>query len=193
MESSAHAPLGRVTRGMTRITEIAVTLSGLVMTLMVMHVVTDVTLRYVVGVPLAGTTEIVSRYYMVALIFLPLAFVQITDKNISASLLSDLMPSQVQILLDCLTAILMGIYAALLCWRTGVEALHATRITEQIQTSAYFLPTWPARWIPVLAMALVVAVSILALIVHVARLLRRDQPGPSITEDDTDAEKGMRP
>ncbi|MEO3480557.1 TRAP transporter small permease [Phaeobacter sp. CAU 1743] len=171
MQDSATNQFNHLFHRSRRISELAVMLGGILMALMVLHVVADVTLRYVVGVPLSGTTEIVSRYYMVALIFLPLAFVQATDQHISASLLSDLLSARVGILLDFLTAILMGIYGALLAWRTGVEALRATEIHEQIQTSSFFLPTWPARWIPVLAMGLVVLVSGLALITHFTRFL----------------------
>lgn len=176
MQAPVDTRLYPMSHYMNRISEIAVMAAGVVMALMVLHVVTDFTLRYVVGVPLSGTTEIVSRYYMVALIFLPLAFVQLTDQNISASFLSDLMPIRPRILLDCLTAILMAAYGALLAWRTGIEALRATEITEQIQTSSFFLPTWPARWIPVLGMTLVVVVSVLALVVHVMRFIRHGSP-----------------
>lgn len=182
MAASSHIPLRRMPRGVIRISEIAVALSGVVMALMVLHVVTDVGLRYVVGVPLSGTTEIVSRYYMVTLIFLPIAYVQITDQNISASLVSDLLSSRWRILLDCLTSVLMAIYGGLLAWRIGVEAMRATAVSEQIQTSAFFLPTWPSRWIPVLAMALVVIVSLLGLAVQIMRFVRHDQAAHEETE-----------
>ncbi|MBO9421609.1 TRAP transporter small permease [Labrenzia sp. R4_2] len=156
---------------MSWLSELAVMISGVVMALMVAHVVLDVSLRYVIGVPLAGTTEIVSRYYMVTLIFLPIAFVQITDQHISASLISDMLSTRSRFLLDCLTSLLMAVFAMLLAWCAGAEALRATEITEQIQTPSYFLPTWPARWIPVLALSLVVIVSVLNLVMQMVRFI----------------------
>lgn len=141
------------------------------MALMALHVVADVGFRYFAGRPLAGTTEIVSRYYMVTLIFLPLAYVQMSGRHINASLFGELLPARMQVLLQCLSALLMAVFAALLCWRTAVEAQRATAISEQIQTAFYFLPTWPARWIPVLAMALVLFVSVAELFKQMARYI----------------------
>lgn len=150
---------------------VSVAVSGCVMGLMALHVVADVCSRYFIGHPLNGTTEIVSRYYMVALVFLPLAYVQANTRHIEATLLSDLLPARAQVLLGCLSALLMGTFAGLLGWRTGVEALRATAISEQIQTAFYFLPTWPARWLPTLAMTLVLLQSIVDLAVKTLRFL----------------------
>ena len=159
------------------------------MGVMVLHVVTDVGSRYFVGHPLNGTTEIVSRYYMVTLIFLPLAYVQAMDKHITANLLGGVLPPRFQVLLRCLAAILMGMFAALLCWRAGTEAMRATAISEQIQTAFYFLPTWPARWILVLAMAFVVFQSVVEFLVQSTlfvqwnrkTLQQKKKPAPRVT------------
>ncbi|AJE47691.1 TRAP transporter small permease [Celeribacter indicus] len=185
MAVPTNSPLGNALRGGRRISEIAVTVSGIVMALMVVHVVADVGLRYLSGVPLSGTTEIVSRYYMVTLIFLPIAFVHVTDQNICASLVSDMLSAKSRVLLDCLTSLLMVVFGVLLAWRTGAEALRATGINEQIQTAAFFLPTWPSRWIPVLAMGLLVIVSGLGLAVDIERFIRHDIPdGPDPDRDE---------
>lgn len=184
MLAPTHTRLGKALRAGSRVSEFAVMVSGVVMALMVVHVVADVGLRYLSGVPLSGTTEIVSRYYMVTLIFLPIAFVHVTDQNICASLISDMLSPKSRILLDCLTSVLMAIFGVLLAWRAGAEALRATGINEQLQTAAYFLPTWPSRWIPVLAMGLLVVVSCLGLAVNVERFLRHDIPERSDSEAD---------
>lgn len=153
------------------------TVAGYVMALMALHIVTDVGFRYFAGMPLAGTTEIVSNYYMVTLIFLPLAYVQVRGEHIKANLFGERLPERLQVLLTCFSAVLMAIFAALLGWRAAVEAERATAISEQIQTAFFFLPTWPARWIPVLAMAMVVVVSVAELIAQAVRLVRRDGGG----------------
>ncbi|MEW5424808.1 TRAP transporter small permease [Amorphus sp. 3PC139-8] len=151
------------------ISGVSAALGACVMGLMAVHVVTDVAFRYFAGFSLAGTTEIVSRYYMVTLIFLPLAYVQRKGQHIDASLLADLLSPRFQVLLGCLSAALMALYATLIGWRAATEALRATEISEKIQTADYFLLAWPARWIPVLAMALVVAISIIELATHAYR------------------------
>lgn len=152
------------------------------MALMALHVVSDVGFRYFAGYPLAGTTEIVSRYYMVTLIFLPLAHVQVRNQHINASLFGELLPPRWQVLLGCLTALLMGMFATILGWRMAVEAARATEIHEKIQTAFYFLPAWPARWIPVVAMVLVLLVSIIAFFTQISRFL--DWPNGGEAEAD---------
>lgn len=117
--TNSQSLFGRALQCVSWLSELAVMISGVVMALMVAHVVLDVSLRYVIGVPLAGTTEIVSRYYMVTLIFLPIAFVQITDQHISASLISDMLSTRSRFLLDCLTSLLMAVFAMLLAWCAG--------------------------------------------------------------------------
>src|SRR5690606_21040729 len=53
---------------------------------MMLHVCADVTGRYFFNHPLVGTTEIVSGWYMVAVAFLPWAYLARTDNHIVAEL-----------------------------------------------------------------------------------------------------------
>ena len=48
-----------------------------VVVVLTVHVCLDVGSRYLFNLPLAGTTEMVAKYYMVGAVFLPLAYCQI--------------------------------------------------------------------------------------------------------------------
>src|SRR5262245_27457380 len=56
--------------------------------LMMIQISADVVFKFLFGRPITATIEIVSTYYMVALVFLPLAFVDRTSGHISADLLT---------------------------------------------------------------------------------------------------------
>lgn len=72
----------------------AAVIAGLSIIVMMMHIVADVTGRYLLGTPISGTTEIVSGYYMVAAVFLPLAYVARTEGHIAVELYSKLDPAK---------------------------------------------------------------------------------------------------
>lgn len=166
--------IGSAGRRVMRVIEPAgLAIGAAILILMTVHIMADVGARYFIGRPLDGTTEIVSRYYMVALIFLPLAYVQATGRHVEASFLADALPDRVKAALGCLTSALMLAFAAVLAWQSGVEATRSMVMSEKLQTASYFLVTWPGRWIPVVGMALVVLQSIVDIVVYFAALRGR--------------------
>lgn len=157
-------------------------ISVAVMIVMAAHVAADVGARYFLGRPLDGTTEIVSRYYMVALIFIPLAYVQASGRHVQAGILADALPDRSRAALGCLTSLLMLAFAAALAWQAGIEATRALERSEKLQTASYFLLTWPGRWIPVVGMALVVLQSLIDIAAY-ASALRGRGPLPDAIGD----------
>lgn len=146
----------RLVWALSVLNRVLVAIGAVLIAIMALHVVCDVGARYILGRPLDGTTEIVSRYYMIAIIFLPLAWLQAQDKHIAAGLLFDVLSPRWQRASATLSSMLMAIFAALLAWRCAVEAAKATAISEKLQTAYFFLPVWPARWIIPLAAAILV-------------------------------------
>ncbi len=156
-------------RVLARINHIIMIIGSILLGLMVVHTTFDVAMSYLANQPVEGTVEIVSRYYMVAIVFLPLAFVQASDKHLVAELLSERMSARQQRLCLCLTWILMAAFGLALAWQCGHEAMRMTVINEQFQTSTYFIPTWPSRWIPVVSGVLIFVQSLAALFADVSR------------------------
>ena len=70
--------------------------SGAALLLMMLHIAADVALRYLFSAPLHGTVEIVSTYYMVAVVFLPLALIELRNGHIVVELVSQHFPARVQ-------------------------------------------------------------------------------------------------
>src|SRR5699024_11037366 len=64
-----------------------VMIAGLVLVLMVVHVTLDVLGKYFFNAPLPGTAEIVASYYMIAAVFLPLAYIEVVNRPIMVEIL----------------------------------------------------------------------------------------------------------
>ncbi len=65
---------------------ILMAIGGVVIILLMLHITADVAGKYFFNTPIIGTLEIVSRYYMVAVVFLPLAFVQIRRQHLTVEM-----------------------------------------------------------------------------------------------------------
>lgn len=129
------------------------------MVLMMLHVTFDVVVRALYSVPLTaplieavfggllvGTIEVVSTYYMVAVLFLPLALVTLRREHIFVELFTQKMSPRGQALVSCLSWALGVIYVVGLAWRGWDEALLQTEVREAWETATYDLPVWPSRW-----------------------------------------------
>ena len=53
-------------------------LAGIIIMVMMIHISADVAAKYLLNDPIDGTLEIVAAYYMVVIVFFPLAYVTIT-------------------------------------------------------------------------------------------------------------------
>lgn len=148
-------------------------IAGVVMLIMMLHVVADVVGRYVFASPIDGTLEIVSGYYMVALVFLPLAYVTRKNGHIFVELFTmRLRPSRVS-LMDAAAETLAFLYVGFLAWECGVEAWRRTMDGEAWETAEGLVAIWPSRWLLPLGLGLM-AICLLTRIAFYIRRYRRE-------------------
>lgn len=121
--------------------------------LMMLHVTADVVARTVFNIPLPGTGELSAGYYMIAIAFLPLAYVTKHDMHISADLFTAVLPHRYKIFLMLLIDILSIWYVYLITIHTYTSAMRRTRSGEVWEIWGGYLPIWPARWIIPIAAA----------------------------------------
>lgn len=119
---------------------------ALLMVLMMLHIVADVLSKWLLNYPIDGTLEIVSHYYMVGLIYLPLGYVQFHHRHIVAEIFTDGLPGRPRALLESAIALLMLAYAAVFVWTTSIEALRKTAELEYLEATRRFIVIWPTRW-----------------------------------------------
>lgn len=128
------------------LTDVLLEIAGLLLFVMMLHVCADVGMKYVMNKPIQGTLEIVSYYYMVGAVFLPLAFVELTRSAVSVDLFFDRMPRGAQ--LACMVGVL-GLCAAaygLLCAITWGDALRSFSRSEVVM-GPITVPIWPSRFV----------------------------------------------
>jgi TRAP-type C4-dicarboxylate transport system permease small subunit len=132
--------------------------------LMMFHISVDVTGRTVFNHPLAGTTEIVSAYYMVAAAYLPWAYLARNNGHIHVELFTRLMPRAVRAVLDPLVDLLTIAYVSVFVWQTYLRAVQQSQFGEVVQAGSDFLPIWPSRWVLPIAGGMMVLYMVVKLV-----------------------------
>ncbi len=135
-------------------------LAGIAVAVMMVQVAADVIGRYLLGAPLPATIAIVSQYYMVIVVFLPLALPERNNGHIAVDVVTARLPVAAQRHLGALTQIFSALVYGALAYATGAEALTKLADRARVIESGVSIPIWPAYFaLPAgcLLMALVVA------------------------------------
>lgn len=135
-------------------------LGGIAIIALMLHVVVDVALRNLSNSPIPATYEIVTNYYMIALAFIPLAWVEQRGGMVQVEAVDSLMSPGLMRLSNCLVALVSTLIYAALAWYTLKTALgnHATGTFVMAQKIT--IPTWPAYYFPPLGFALAALVCL---------------------------------
>lgn len=130
--------------------------------LMMLHVVAEIFCRNVLGITLPATLEIVSLYYMPALIFLPLASVERLAGHIDVSFVQEAFPAPLRRVTEVAALTACGLVYGAMGWVGLQEAMAKFRIREFLMGEVA-VPLWPGRFlVPIgcFAIALVIAVKL---------------------------------
>ncbi|MFV0244722.1 MAG: TRAP transporter small permease [Qingshengfaniella sp.] len=139
-------------------------------TLMMLHVTTDVLARWVFNNPLPGTGEITASYYMIAVAFLPLAWVTLRDEHVTADIFVSALPGPMKRVIAVLVDLLVILYVSAFVWQSWISAVAKTRRNEVWEIFGGYLPIWPTRWLLPVAGAVMVLAMVFRLL---ARLTGR--------------------
>lgn len=147
-----------IDRGIRGLARALAALAGLSVVLMMLQMVADVVLTHLAGAPIEGNLEVVSVYHMVAVVFLPLAIVEIRHEHINVDLLVQLFPRWLQVACYVLGCLLSAVFFAILGWQTLLDAIRAYQVNE-VMMGASFVTIWPARFLlPIGFFAILLAV-----------------------------------
>ncbi len=153
-------------------------LSGFALILMLVHVNVDVIGKYFFSVPVPLTIEIVSHFYMVAVVFLPLALVERGNAHISVELFSQYFSDRIKRWQSFGVMIVCALYYMALTYRTFLDALDKLETREFIMGSMP-VPIWPVRFFLPLGCGLI---TIVLLYKAWCRLSGRDPGSPTSDE-----------
>jgi len=179
MEPKAHqtcdgeAPTARsgfftsaLDRASNLIGKLALALGAAFLVLMALNITLDVVLRLVFGGSFPGTLEVVSFYYMVYAVFLPLAFVERRGEHIEVDAFFNLMPARAQRVLLCFSFLISLAYFGALTWQSLMDAVAATQ-NRQTAMANFTFYIWPARW----ALVAGFGAACLAILTHLCHAL----------------------
>ncbi len=146
-----------ISRVLDALSNALASLGRLVLFVTMLHVTLDVVLRYTLNKPLTGTIEISSYYYMIAVVFLPLAAVELRNGHIAVEIVSQHLRERTQRLLIGAVCVLSSVFYALLTWRTWLEAVEKMHVGEMYAGSMN-LAIWPPRFLMPLGTGLLTVV-----------------------------------
>lgn len=121
-------------------------IGGIILVLMMLQVSLDVTSKYLLHKPIPSTLEIVSAYYMVALVFLPLGAVTRDHEHLEVELFTQHLSPRPLAFFKFLGCVIGAVYSFYLLKEGFEEALHKTAIGEVWETATFDIPVWGARW-----------------------------------------------
>ena len=137
-----------------RLTDLFLWLAAAATGAMMLHVAADVGAKLILRHPILGTLETVSLYYMVAVVFLPLAAVQRDRGHIFIELFTQRLGARAQRSLDALALFLTFMLAATLFWRGFDVAVEKSLVRELSTNIEFQVEVWPGRWFPVIGFGL---------------------------------------
>ena len=109
---------------------------------MMLHISLDVILRNAFRFSMDTVPEIVARYYMTALAFLPLAWLEIRRDMISVELLDFALSARTRRISDILVMALAAVVYSLLAWTNWDKALSEARVGTLVEIATYKMPVW---------------------------------------------------
>lgn len=125
-----------------KLADLGAIVAGAAVVLMMLHVATDISLRYLFDAPLTGTITFVSNYYMVAVVCLPLAFVERMDAHIAVDFVTDQLSLGLAYHIRHLALIPAVLVSSLVTYSTWVEAMGKFRLKTFIMEHGMQIPTW---------------------------------------------------
>ncbi len=136
---------------------------------LMIHIMSDVVLRNTINQPVPATYEIVTNYYMVALAFVPLAWLERTGGMVSVEVIDSLLSPRMTWMSDKLVALISTAIYGALAWVTFGAAMKSYSAGTFVMAQSVPIPTWPAYFLPPLGFFLAALVTILRLFEPYAR------------------------
>lgn len=163
-----------ITRISHFLAQILVMIAAFALLLMMVHVTADVIGKYVFNAPIPGTAEVVASYYMVAAVFLPLAWVEVTEGSIVVELLYNMFGRRAKTLALLSGTALSALFYGGLAWLSWSPAVKAWRIGEIVE-GTWRVVIWPTKFLLPLGLVLACLIMVLRLIEIAAN---RHHPDP---------------
>lgn len=127
---------------------------------MMVHITLDVVLRSTISVSIPATQELVTRYYMIFLALLPLAWVERRKEMITVEALAGFFGPTGTRWLDALVSLVSAAIYLVLALATWDKAVEQYAIGSYVMSLNFPMPVWPTYFVLPVAFALAVIVCL---------------------------------
>ena len=135
--------------------------------LMMAHISLDVLLRWI-GLPIPATVTIVPHYYMLPIVFLPLALAEKYDAHITVEILVQIFRKRLQrILAVCSWLFSAGVFS-ILFYPTFLDALDKMSVGTFMMEVDWKIPIWPSYFFLPVGFGLVIVVLLYKIIATIS-------------------------
>lgn len=152
--------LQRIERILSWLTKVLLVVGTIALVLMAIHVTADVVGRLAFTQPVYGTTEIVSFYYMVAAVCLPLAYMELRDDHITVEVVYQKLPPWLRRAVFVFSTLVTALFFGLFAYQSWLDSLKATAARETVMGHA-FIEIWPSRYFLPISFGLLVLAALL--------------------------------
>ena len=159
-------------------------LGGIAMIMMMVQICADAALRTLFNSSVPGTLEIVSFYYMVSVVFLPLAYIQLHRGHVIIELFTSSLSDRTNALIDAIVYTLAAVAMGYFTMAAVEKAMKMTTLGEFV-LGVILVYTWPARWLVVAGTGLMSLVYAFTAIEEFARAFGRGDPDSDAPEHGT--------
>jgi TRAP-type C4-dicarboxylate transport system permease small subunit len=122
-------------------------IGGAAVVLMMLHISLDVLLLNLLRISMDTTPDIVARYYMVAVAFLPLGWLTLRRQMIAVELLDGLLPDGLRHLWDAVIGLIGTIVYGLIAYATWLTALGELRSGSFVELVSLQMPVWQSHFL----------------------------------------------
>lgn len=136
-------------------------IGGVAVLTMLIHIVADVAMRNIMNIALPATVEVVSRYYMVAAAFLPLAWVERTGGMITVGFLTGALGRKGVKINDVIVGLTSMAVYAFLTYSSWLVAVAQFKRSSFIASMSVSIPVWPTYFILPVSFALATIICLL--------------------------------
>lgn len=151
-------------------------LAGIAMVLMMVQICADAALRTMFNSSAPGTLEIVSFYYMVSVVFLPLAYIQLQRGHVIIELFTSGLSDRTNAAIDGIVYVLATAAMGYFTYAAFEKALKMTELGEFV-LGVILVYTWPARWFVVAGTGLMSVVYALSAVEEFATAFGKNKSG----------------
>ena len=157
----------RIGKILRRLTDVLAVLGCIGVVLMMLHITLDVFMR-LIGHPIPATVTIVPHYYMLPIIFLPLALTERNDAHITVEVVVQFLHRNIQ---KVLAVLAWGVSAAvfgILFYQTLFDAIDKTEKGTFMMEVDYKIPIWPSYYFLPAGFAVVILVLLYRIAVTIS-------------------------